>query len=363
MHLETGEHRTTRWVGWPVDLPGEGQRRDPLAAGKLGLITREVAARAGAQAGLLAVFEGADQPGEVLSAWGTTPWEESLPSFLPADRFVGRVLESGHAAVQAIGPDHELAMPGSGAHLTWAAAAAVRPPGGPRAALCVAFQMPPRRKALTLWLLERYAGLAALAFHDRAVLDGLLRAAVVDGLTGCLNHAAIRSELHREIARGDRHGRALSCCFIDLDRFKRINDDHGHLLGSRVLAEVAAVIRDGLRAEDGLGRYGGDEFLAVLPETDTPQAHALAERLRTMISRTTVDGRHLDLDASIGIARWWPGTTLDELIEAADRALMEAKRAGGAAVVEADMRGVPDHNDEHGPGGTRAGGLSWTGGV
>jgi diguanylate cyclase (GGDEF)-like protein len=361
LHLQTGEHRTTRWVGWPVDAVEEAQPRDPLAAGKLGLITREVSARAGAQAGLLAVFERADRPGEVVSAWGTTPWEENLPSSLPADRFLGRVLESGHAAVEAIGPDHELAMQASGTHLTWAAAAAVRPPGGPRAALCVAFQMPPRRKALTLWLLERYAGLAALSLHDQAALDGLLRAAVVDGLTGCLNHEAVRSELHREIARSDRHGRALSCCFIDLDRFKLINDDHGHLVGSRVLAEVAAAIRDGLRAEDGLGRYGGDEFLAVLPETDASQAHALAERLRARISRTTVDGRRLYLDASIGIARWRPGATLDELIESADRALLEAKRAGGAAVVEADSRVAPNHNDQGGPGLAGGGGMSWTG--
>jgi diguanylate cyclase (GGDEF)-like protein len=327
---------------------GERVQRPLLGASagderKLALITREACARTGAQTAFFAVLRGADRPLDVLSALGVAPWDSHLPSSLPADGFVGRVLESGHAAGEALGPEDALAMPTRGGRrrMNYAAAAVIRPPRGPLGLLCVCFRTPPPEMALTLWLMEGYARLAALALHDGEFLDALFAAATVDALTGCLNHAAIRSELDREVARGARHGRAVSCCFIDLDHFKRINDDRGHLHGSRVLAGVAAALREGLREEDGLGRYGGDEFLAILPETDEAGAQVLAERLRAKISSTTLDGRRVVIDASIGIARWRPGTTVDELLDAADKALLVAKHAGGATVVQAGNDRTP----------------------
>ncbi len=308
---------------------------DPQAARKLALITREVADRTRAQTTFLAVLRGADRPLDVLSASGVAPWDAHLPPSLPADGFVGRVLESGRAAAEPLDPEDALAMPVADARLKHGVAAVIRPPRGPAGLLCACFRAPPPVMALTLWLMESYAQIAALALHDGEFLEDLFAAATLDGLTGCLNHTAIRSELDREVARGARHGRAVSCCFIDLDNFKSINDDHGHLHGSRVLAEVAVALGDGLREEDRLGRYGGDEFLAVLPETDEMGAYALAERLRARVRNTTLGGERVMLDASIGVARWRPGMTVEEMLDAADKALLRAKNAGGATVVRA----------------------------
>src|SRR6202035_5485464 len=109
-----------------------------------------------------------------------------------------------------------------------------------------------------LWRADSYARLASLCLQDREALHGLLSGGRVDALTGCLTHIALLHELQREIARSDRHGRPLSCAFIDVDRFKRVNDRYGHTHGSRVLANIASVLSVEVRRQDTLGRYGGD---------------------------------------------------------------------------------------------------------
>jgi diguanylate cyclase (GGDEF)-like protein len=277
----------------------------------------------------------------VVYALGATHEEARLSSTHPADGhgFVGRVLESGHAAVETIDHTHDRSLPltASGAPVRYAVGAAVRPPGGPAGALCIGYSTPRlhRDRSLTLWMVERYAALASLCLYDAGVLEGLLAAARMDSLTGCPNHAAIRSTLHRELERSARNHRPLCCCFIDLDRFKQINDRYGHQHGSQVLAEVAAVLRAGIRLGDTLGRYGGDEFVAILPDTDQPAAASLAERLRSTISTTTLNGAHEPLGVSVGVAQARPGCTADELLTAADDALRIAKGAGGGLVVGA----------------------------
>ncbi len=187
----------------------------------------------------------------------------------------------------------------------------------------------------TIWLIESYARLASLCLHDRGTLGGLLAAARLDVLTGCLNNAAVRTELEREIERCTRHRRTMSCCFVDLDRFKQINDRHGHGHGSRVLADIAAILRAGVRSGDAVGRYGGDEFILVLPDTDRDAARTLATRLRARIRGSQRTGGSEPLDASIGVAQWRAGTTAAEMLAAADEALRRAKLAGGGAVVTA----------------------------
>ncbi|MDQ6805255.1 MAG: GGDEF domain-containing protein [Actinomycetota bacterium] len=309
----------------------------PFAGGELGLITRDVASRVGAQTGVLAVFNQGERLVQVVCAWGTAPWDSHLLS-LPADGFVGRVLESGHAAVEPINPEHDpgLGIPRSAARLSYAAGAAVRPPGGQPGALCAGFAAAPQDRELTIWLLEGYARLAALCLHDAGILDGLLAATRIDGLTGCLKHTTIRAELERQIGRCERHGGPVSCCFIDLDHFKQIDDRHGHPCGNQVLADVAAVLREAMRAGDTLGRYDGDEFVAILPDTDQAAACVLAERLRSMIATTTPDGASEPLDASVGVAQWQPRQKADELLAAADQALLAAKADGGGTVARAD---------------------------
>ena len=337
-------NRSRKHVGWQPETDSP-TACDPLAGGELGLITRDVAVRTGAQTGLLAIWNPTEQLADVICAWSDAPVNNRMPtSVRRRSGFVGRVLSSGHAAFEPINParDASLGQPPSGARLRYAAGAPVHAPDGPPGALCVGFCDRPHDPAVTPWMVERYAGLAALCLHDAGVLDGLLAAARVDGLTGLPNYAAIRAELEREIARSARHRRPMSCAFIDLDHFKRVNERHGHLDGSTTLTEVAAILQGGVRIGDMIGRYGGDEFLAILPDTDHDAACALADRLRTTLSTTPLTRAFGPLSASVGVAQWHPGVTADEMLAAADAALRSAKRAGGDLVVGAD--GVAANN-------------------
>ena len=310
---------------------------DPLDEGELGLIIRAATLATRAHTGLIALVDPADHVVDVLCAWQAARVPLRLPPAPGPDAFVGRALQSEGATIEPIDPKERLLLTtlAAGTPLSCAAGAAVRPPGGPAGALCVGLESVPADPDVIAWKLESYARLASLCIHDRADLARLLAPARVDGLTGCLNHAALRAEFGREIGRATRYGRALTCCFIDLDRFKVLNDRHGHIRGNRVLASVAAVLRHHLRQGDLLGRFGGDEFVALLPDTEQEAACALAERLRRVIWSSSFDGCVERLDASVGVAQWRPGATVDATLEDADKALARAKRAGGGKVVRA----------------------------
>jgi diguanylate cyclase (GGDEF)-like protein len=308
-----------------------------MARDELDLIVRDVALRTGALTGLLVVRNAMENHIDVVCACGTVPSQDRLSLPVRRSGFVGRVLASGGTVGEPLTSERNSLLRAAtrDASVTYAAGAPVRPPGGPPGALCVGLASKPPDPATTLWVVESYARLASLCLHDAGALGGLLAAGRRDGLTGCLSYAAIRSELEREIGRCARHGRVVACCFIDLDRFKQVNDRYGHPHGSRVLAEVASALRAGVRIGDSVGRYGGDEFIVLLPDTDRDAAHALAERLRGAICRTNVAGGHEPLDASIGIAHWRAGMSADGILAAADEALRGAKRAGGGTVVGA----------------------------
>ena len=307
-----------------------------MAGTELDLVTHGAAFGTGALTGLLVIRDAAEDRLDVICACGTAPSEDRLSLAARRSAFVGRVLESGRTAGEPIARDGNalLATAASGELVRYAIGAPVRPPGQAPGALCVGLPHEPEDPAAAAWIVESYARVAALALYEGSSLVGILATARRDALTGCLNYAALRSELEREIARSSRRERALSCCFIDLDRFKLVNARHGHLHGSRVLAEVAARLRDEVRISDSVGRYGGDEFVVLLPDTDQDAAYALAHRLRALIRATTEAGHEL-LDASIGVAQWRPGMTADELLAAADGALLKAKGLGGADVVGA----------------------------
>ena len=148
-----------------------------------------------------------------------------------------------------------------------------------------------------------------------------------DSLTGLSNRRFILTQLSGLISGARRHERALSVAIIDVDRFKAVNDRHGHAEGDRVLCEVAGALRRHLRAEDQLGRLGGEEFLALLPDADAPAAAAAAEKLRASVARTGVT-------ASIGWAAW-EGESPEDLLRRADEALYAAKAEGRDRVVAA----------------------------
>lgn len=155
----------------------------------------------------------------------------------------------------------------------------------------------------------------------------------VDGLTRQLNHRAIYERLTEEMERARRYRTPLSVVLCDLDDFKQVNDTHGHLAGDLVLREAAAVLRHCLRSTDVLGRYGGEEFLAVLPQNDLASALLAAERLRRGLAAHTVklpSGAAVRVTASFGVATWdeLSPATADLLVSLADRRLYAAKAAG-----------------------------------
>ena len=180
----------------------------------------------------------------------------------------------------------------------------------------------------------------ALAGHLTLVLDNarlsqrLHEMSTLDGLTRQLNHRAIYERLTEELERARRYRYSLSVILCDMDHFKEVNDTYGHLAGDAVLREGAAVLRSSLRAGDLLGRYGGEEFLAVLPQVELEAARAAAERLRVALEGLPVPlpvSPEVRITASFGVASMdelGAGATSDLLVSLADRRLYEAKAAG-----------------------------------
>ncbi len=153
-----------------------------------------------------------------------------------------------------------------------------------------------------------------------------------DYLTGLFNMRSIYERIDVELKRNRRFERSLACVMLDMDHFKRVNDDHDHLFGSFVLKEMGQIIQRTLRETDLAARYGGDEFLLVLTETDIQGASALAERLRRRVeAHCFTDGKSsIQLTISLGIATSDMASEMDArtLVRFADHALYQAKEAG-----------------------------------
>ena len=159
----------------------------------------------------------------------------------------------------------------------------------------------------------------------------LHRVAVTDPLTGAYNREFLMQRLPQEIEAAIDRDRSLSLAMIDVDHFKAVNDQYGHGVGDVVLAEVARRLRSAIRAGDLLVRYGGEEFLAVLPKADAGRAWEVGERMRQRVCERGFDigdGLTLILRVSVGIAQWRMGETMPDLIERADIALYDAKERG-----------------------------------
>jgi diguanylate cyclase (GGDEF)-like protein len=184
--------------------------------------------------------------------------------------------------------------------------------------------------------------LATILVDQAATALALVRAraeAGTDPITGCMNHRAMRRRLDEEIGRAQRSGSPLSCLLIDLDDFKLINDEHGHPVGDATLRAVVQALVGEFRAFDRVARYGGDEFVAILPNADLDSAAAAAtralERLRELpILEDSSEG----VAASVGVAQWQPRMTTDALLAACDEALLRSKRQGKGRVTRASER-------------------------
>jgi diguanylate cyclase (GGDEF)-like protein len=181
--------------------------------------------------------------------------------------------------------------------------------------------------------------LILLAHHVASVFDNarLFESATIESLTGLLRREAILETLDRELERAQRYGRPLTLAMADLDYFKKVNDLYGHLAGDTLLKAISQVATDGLRSTDSIGRYGGEEFLVVLPETDISGAVSVAEKIRSLVQKTAVpmdNGAMVGVTISIGLASLRDDlphqdrATARELIAAADRSLYEAKNSG-----------------------------------
>lgn len=182
------------------------------------------------------------------------------------------------------------------------------------------------------------ASIGFLLMYNEKVQAELHRLARTDTLTGTLNRLALDEEADRLFRQAGSHGTPLTVLMIDVDHFKRINDDFGHATGDRVLAALAASIAVTARPPVVLGRMGGEEFLALLPETGMAEAMALAERLRVAVAALQpMPGDGIPgVTISTGVAtRKREDTDANDLIRRADRALYDAKRAGRNRVVSA----------------------------
>jgi diguanylate cyclase (GGDEF)-like protein len=187
---------------------------------------------------------------------------------------------------------------------------------------------------------EHSVEVAATLVDQAATALALVRARVeagTDPVAGCMNHRAMRRRLDEEIVRAARTGSPLSCLLMDLDNFKLVNDRHGHQAGDATLRGVVQALVGEFRAFDRVARYGGDEFVVILPNADLDSATAAAtralERLREVPSLQAESG----VSASIGVAQWQPPMTTDDLLAACDVALLRSKRQGKGRVTSASQ--------------------------
>ncbi len=195
-----------------------------------------------------------------------------------------------------------------------------------RGALSVGWTTRRRVHDEDLKTLEAIAGLATLACRNAEAYEHVQHVARTDALTGLLNHGAMQLRIREEIARARRDGDPLGAVILDLDDFKAVNDTHGHAAGDELLRDVARKLQAELRPYDQVARYGGDEFVLLLPGSDEETTAQVAERCRDAIG-----GK-----CSIGVAAWHDGLDANGLLEQADRALMLAKRTGKGRVAVAN---------------------------
>jgi diguanylate cyclase (GGDEF)-like protein len=166
-----------------------------------------------------------------------------------------------------------------------------------------------------------------------------------DPLTNCYNKSYFLERLPSEFAFAKRHDKPVSLAMMDIDRFKKINDSHGHLAGDFVLRKIGSMLQERLRADDFLARYGGEEFALIMRESPKQNALQTAERIRKLIETTPFkhEGKRIAVTISIGVATW-PAEHIDsgqDLVKAADANLYAAKRRGRNKVVGQKEKRVP----------------------
>ncbi len=187
---------------------------------------------------------------------------------------------------------------------------------------------------------KRFCSHIATALQKINLFEEIKALSTNDGLTGLYNHTSILARLDQEIQRSNRYGSPLSVLMLDIDNFKEINDTHGHLAGDAILAEMAGLLRSAVRGIDSIGRYGGEEFLVILPETDALSAGVMADRLRAAVEkrRFRYDKETVQVTLSGGVASYRDDRSASELIGIADENLYVAKKEGKNRVYDDEER-------------------------
>ncbi|MEM7608725.1 MAG: GGDEF domain-containing protein [Myxococcota bacterium] len=160
--------------------------------------------------------------------------------------------------------------------------------------------------------------------------ETIYKMTIVDGLTGVNNKRFLMESLEKEIPRARRHQRPLALVMFDIDHFKSINDSFGHLAGDYVLKEMAQLVKSRLRPDDILGRYGGEEFAVILPETNASGGTHIAEELRQLVAshNFTFENERINVTISMGVAQLQDDWNVNDFVKQADERLYAAKRGG-----------------------------------
>ena len=173
--------------------------------------------------------------------------------------------------------------------------------------------------------------------HLREELDRMTALASHDLLTGALNRQGMADVVAKEMARSDRSGMPVCMALLDIDDFKRLNDRLGHLSGDAALQHLARVAKASLRPQDSVARFGGEEFVVVMPDTTMQDAVDVLTRLQRELSKQLfLEGtEHVLITFSAGVVQVQPGETLEQVLDRADKAMYSAKRAGKNRVMTA----------------------------
>ena len=182
-----------------------------------------------------------------------------------------------------------------------------------------------------LLLLEALSDFAAIAVENARYVKRIKDLSIVDDVTGLYNSRHLHTLLETEISRAVRYSAPFSVIFLDLDHFKLVNDNYGHLVGSRLLREIAAVLKFNLRTVDWATRYGGDEFVLILPRTGRKESLLVTKRLRHALNEAVFlkhEGLHLRITASFGIATYPDDAkTKEDVVRMADQSMYRIKRS------------------------------------